>query len=119
FDLGERGHRVLVVAHHLVVAGGSWRILLEDLQTAYDQATRNEPIRLPHKTTPYAIWAERCCEYAASAAVQNELSYWLAVPRSAAGRLPVDDPRGANTVDSAPSGTGTVGGEGNRGPRRR
>jgi amino acid adenylation domain-containing protein/non-ribosomal peptide synthase protein (TIGR01720 family) len=111
FDLGQRGHRVLVVAHHLVVDGVSWRILLEDLQTAYDQATRDNAIQLPHKTTPYAVWAQRCRAYAASVEVQNELPYWLAVSHSTASRLPVDDPRGSNTVDSARTVTVALGAE--------
>src|SRR2546429_6710440 len=36
FDLGTGQRPVLLLAvHHLVVDGGSWRILLEDLDTAY------------------------------------------------------------------------------------
>ena len=39
FDVGAAGRSVLFVAvHHLVVDGVSWRILLEDLDTAYRQA---------------------------------------------------------------------------------
>ncbi|GAA2889804.1 hypothetical protein GCM10010443_61410 [Actinoplanes cyaneus] len=34
FDLGEQSGRLLLVAHHLVVDGVSWRILAEDLATA-------------------------------------------------------------------------------------
>ncbi len=33
-------HRLLLVVHHLVVDGVSWRILLEDLQSTYQQAGR-------------------------------------------------------------------------------
>src|SRR5262245_21706604 len=37
-DLGaERGGRLMVVVHHLVVDGVSWRILLEELQMGYQQ----------------------------------------------------------------------------------
>ena len=62
------GHdRLLLVVHHLVVDGVSWRILLEDLElglrqlanTAGDQAAR---LDLPPKTTPFAHWAERVAE---------------------------------------------------------
>ncbi|MDO2098184.1 condensation domain-containing protein, partial [Escherichia coli] len=35
FDDGSQ--RLLLVIHHLVVDGVSWRILFEDLQTAYRQ----------------------------------------------------------------------------------
>jgi len=43
--------RLLLAAHHLVIDGVSWRILLEDLETAYRGAT------LPAKTTPFRAWA--------------------------------------------------------------
>jgi amino acid adenylation domain-containing protein/non-ribosomal peptide synthase protein (TIGR01720 family) len=105
FDLGKQGQRLLLVAHHLVVDGVSWRILLEDLQTAYDQVSRGEAIHLPRKTTSYAQWARRCNELACSDALQGELSHWESVCHSAVGRLPADDPHGVNTVASARSVT--------------
>ena len=44
FDLGpNRSQRLFLVIHHLVVDGVSWRILLEDLQTAYDSLIRGAP----------------------------------------------------------------------------
>jgi NRPS condensation-like uncharacterized protein len=33
----DGSQRLLLVAHHLVIDGVSWRILLEDLQSAYDK----------------------------------------------------------------------------------
>ncbi|PWB29002.1 non-ribosomal peptide synthetase, partial [Pseudomonas sp. SDI] len=45
--------RLLLVIHHLAVDGVSWRILLEDLQTAY----RQQP--LPAKTSSVKAWAEQ------------------------------------------------------------
>ena len=108
FDLGEQEQRLLLVAHHLVVDGVSWRILLEDLQTAYDQLSRGEVIHLPPKTTSYADWARRCHEYASADGLRGELSYWLSVDRASSGRLPVDERRGANTVASARSVTVTL-----------
>ncbi|WP_434047551.1 MULTISPECIES: amino acid adenylation domain-containing protein [Sorangium] len=95
---GQRG-RLLLVIHHLVVDGVSWRILLEDLQTSYAQARAGEPIRLPPKTTSFQAWAERLTAYAQSEAVQSESSFWLA-PSSPA-RLPRDVEEGDNTVASA------------------
>ncbi|MGK3966667.1 amino acid adenylation domain-containing protein [Sorangium sp. So ce118] len=95
---GQPG-RLLLVIHHLVVDGVSWRILLEDLQTSYAQARAGEPIRLPSKTTSFQAWAERLTAYAQSEAVQSENSFWLA-PSSPA-RLPRDVEEGDNTVASA------------------
>ncbi|MBJ8193628.1 hypothetical protein JDS79_43700, partial [Bacillus cereus] len=48
------GDHLLIVIHHLAVDGVSWRILFEDLATAYDQASKGEQvIQLPHKTDSF------------------------------------------------------------------
>jgi amino acid adenylation domain-containing protein/non-ribosomal peptide synthase protein (TIGR01720 family)/FkbM family methyltransferase len=103
FDLGAGGgewpQRLLLVLHHLVVDGVSWRIVLEDLQAAYAQASSGRAIKLGAKTSSYKQWAERLAQYAASGVEEKELEYWRA--QVAAGReqrLPEDYPGGANTV---------------------
>jgi NRPS condensation-like uncharacterized protein len=102
FDLGaHKPRRLLMVIHHLAVDGVSWRILLEDLQTIYQQLSRKEAIKLPPKTTSFKQWAKRLMEYAHSGALQQELGYWLAASRTRAYRLPVDYPEGTNTEASA------------------
>src|SRR5437660_7917316 len=67
FELGA-GRRPLLflAAHHLVVDGVSWRILLEDLTIAYQQAVRGETVQLGPKTTAFAEWAWRLRELAAA-----------------------------------------------------
>jgi non-ribosomal peptide synthase protein (TIGR01720 family) len=104
FKLGaEQPGRLLIVIHHLVVDGVSWRILLEDWQRAYVQPHRGEAIRLPPKTTAFKAWAERLMGYGGSEAVRKELGYWLASSWRKVGPLPRDyaaDPE-ANTVASA------------------
>jgi aryl carrier-like protein len=61
FDLGpDRPARLLLVVHHLVVDGVSWRILLEDLATVLGQLERGEEPVLPPKTTSFRQWAELC-----------------------------------------------------------
>jgi amino acid adenylation domain-containing protein len=52
-------NRLLIVVHHLVVDGISWRILLEDLQTIYQQLSNNQPVQLPRKTTSFQQWAAK------------------------------------------------------------
>lgn len=91
---------LLIIIHHLVVDGASWRILLEDLQTAYSQLERGEPIQLPPKTTSFKYWAERLAAYAQSAEARTDLAYWLAQPWPADASLPLDMP-GANSEASA------------------
>ena len=102
FDLGDsRPGRLLIVIHHLAVDGVSWRVLLEDLQTAYDQLSRGEPIALPAKTTSFKQWSERLASYAQSDAVERELSYWADELRRNVCQPPVDRAGGANQVGSA------------------
>ncbi|AKT42433.1 glycine adenylase [Chondromyces crocatus] len=67
---------LLFVVHHLAVDGISWRILLEDLGTAYEQLVRGEVVRLPAKTTSFQAWARRLEAHAQSDAVASELSFW-------------------------------------------
>jgi non-ribosomal peptide synthase protein (TIGR01720 family) len=91
FDLGpERGRRLLIAIHHLVIDGVSWRVLLADLQTAYQQLQAGLKPELPAKTTSWKTWAERLVEFAQSNIVLAEQEYWLADERRAVTRLPVD-----------------------------
>ncbi|HYO12017.1 MAG TPA: amino acid adenylation domain-containing protein, partial [Thermoanaerobaculia bacterium] len=91
FDAGpEVPGRFLVIVHHLVVDGVSWRILLEDLETAYRQLAAGEAVRLPARTTSWKRWAERLAEHARVDEVREELAYWTSLPETAP--LPVDRP---------------------------
>jgi non-ribosomal peptide synthase protein (TIGR01720 family) len=104
FDLGVgRGARLLIAIHHLAVDGVSWRILLEDLQTAYRQASRGEQIELPAGTSTFKRWSESLGEYATSAELQQQAEYWLKQGRELSARLPVDYENGENTVASGRS----------------
>nr|WP_323374521.1 condensation domain-containing protein [Nostoc commune] len=91
--------------------GVSWRILLEDLQTAYAQLSRGETIKLSPKTTSFKQWAYQLQEYAQSPAVQEEMDYWVQTLRQSFSFLPVDYPAGDNTVSSAASVTVTLNAE--------
>ncbi|KAM3115395.1 amino acid adenylation domain-containing protein [Phormidesmis sp. 146-33] len=97
FNLGnDQPDRLLLILHHLVVDGVSWRILLEDLQTAYQQLAQGQAVQLPAKTTSFKEWSTRLQNYANSEALQQELTYWQ--QESGAATLPMDNPTGANTV---------------------
>ena len=101
FNLGPgRPAVLLMVIHHLVVDGISWRILTEDFETAYRQLLDGRPIQLPLKTTPLSSWSRRLTEYAQSPEVQTELAYWLDESRREVSALPVDFSSAANTVAS-------------------
>jgi amino acid adenylation domain-containing protein/non-ribosomal peptide synthase protein (TIGR01720 family) len=87
FDDGDDGSgRLLLVVHHLVVDGVSWRIILEDLQTAYEQNRKGITIQLPAKSTSYKEWAERLDEYGRTSIPEDVKNYWK--------QQTVIDPRG-------------------------
>ena len=69
--------RLLLCANHLAVDGVSWRILLEDLATAYQSQCSGESAALPPKTTSFKCWAERLFEYAQSKQLHAEAERWL------------------------------------------
>jgi amino acid adenylation domain-containing protein/non-ribosomal peptide synthase protein (TIGR01720 family) len=103
FDYGpSRPQHLLLVIHHLVVDGVSWRILLADLQTAYQQLGRGEVVQLPPKGTSFKEWAERLEVHAQSLAVRQELAYWQGLAWDRIAPLPVDG-AGPNTEESARS----------------
>jgi len=88
FEMGEGERcRLLVVVHHLVVDGVSWRILLEDLQSACRQLAAGEAPSLP-RSTSFARWAVLLAEHARSEAARSELGFWLGCGPGAA--LPLD-----------------------------
>ncbi|PSB59548.1 non-ribosomal peptide synthetase [Chamaesiphon polymorphus] len=89
--------RLLIAIHHLAVDGVSWRILLEDLQTAYHQLTQGTTISFPAKTTAWQYWAQRLT--AVAGALDAELDYWQAQVSQPLTLLPTDA-RGENTIGS-------------------
>ncbi|MCI0574159.1 MAG: amino acid adenylation domain-containing protein, partial [Myxococcaceae bacterium] len=105
YDLGGSGERLLLVIHHLAVDGVSWRVLLEDLQTGYEQACQGRQVELPAKTTSFQEWSRRLGEYARSEGVSAESGYWSAEERAGVRGLPLDHVLGDNTVLSACSVT--------------
>ena len=77
-DEGRSG-RLLLVAHHLVVDGVSWRVLLEDLERGYEQAGGGAAVALGAKTSSYREWAEALVVEAERGLGAAEERYWMAV----------------------------------------
>ncbi|HYV13611.1 MAG TPA: SDR family NAD(P)-dependent oxidoreductase [Pyrinomonadaceae bacterium] len=97
FRLGsDQPDRLLIVIHHLVVDVISWRILLEDLASAYEQLERGEAIELPAKTTSFKEWSSRLEAYAQS----DELSAFHE-DTTQISPMPVDYAQGVNTEASS------------------
>ncbi|MFE3634312.1 non-ribosomal peptide synthase/polyketide synthase [Streptomyces sp. NPDC059168] len=92
FDRGPgRSGQLVLTAHHLVIDGVSWRILLADLESAHRAAAAGRPVELPPTGTSYGRWAARLDRHTRSGALDADLPYWT---RTAAA--PADLPAGQN-----------------------
>lgn len=69
-DLADGSQRLLLVIHSLVIDSVSWRILLEDLQSAY----LGQP--LAAKTHAMGHWSERLEQFARSPEGSAEREFW-------------------------------------------
>ncbi|MET0236256.1 MAG: non-ribosomal peptide synthase/polyketide synthase [Kibdelosporangium sp.] len=85
FD-GPRPH-LFIAVHHLVVDGVSWRIMLDDLDTAYHQALQGKDIDLGPKSTSLRDWSVRLGDHARSGGFDHELGFWAATE---VATLPID-----------------------------
>jgi len=97
FDLGERGCLLLLTAHHIVIDGVSWRVILEDLDYILKQLSNNRAVKLPLKTHSFKKWAETLSEYAKSD-FEFEKFYWSFI-HSQDFHFPVNFDKGPDTID--------------------
>ncbi|MFE7469461.1 condensation domain-containing protein, partial [Streptomyces sp. NPDC057499] len=111
----DRHLRLLVVAHHLLVDGVTWRILLDDLRTAYEQAAAGGTPDLGPKTTSVRQWADTLAAHTADGGFDDQLGYWTSVLDGTDPALPRDlAPRTAdgrddeNTVGSVRAVSGSL-----------
>lgn len=71
---------LLVLIHHLVIDGISWRILHEDIKKIVTQIILSLPLSLPAKTTSMQNCAKALCAYLSKA--EQEWNYWLGVGKN-------------------------------------
>ncbi|WP_330299314.1 amino acid adenylation domain-containing protein [Streptomyces sp. NBC_00503] len=80
FDAGaEAAGRLIVVLHHLVVDGVSWRILLPDFAEAWGRIREGAVPALPAVATSVRRWAHALVEEASSPERIAELDLWQSV----------------------------------------
>ncbi|MEC0952365.1 amino acid adenylation domain-containing protein, partial [Bacillus velezensis] len=94
------GDYLFITVHHLAVDGVSWRILLEDLSSAYTQAVKGQPVQLPPKTDSFKHYAERLSEYAKSSKLMREEDYWRFTEEETAAELPYEKQPNQTGADS-------------------
>ncbi|MBS2965020.1 amino acid adenylation domain-containing protein [Actinocrinis puniceicyclus] len=75
----ERTGRLLVMIHHLSVDGVSWRILLPDLQAAWDAITRGREPALAPVPTSLRTWATRLHREAHEPETLGEARRWASI----------------------------------------
>jgi amino acid adenylation domain-containing protein/non-ribosomal peptide synthase protein (TIGR01720 family) len=78
-DAGDQPGRLLVVLHHSVVDGVSWRILLLDLAAAWAAVAAGRPPELEPAGTSFRHWATVLRAEAARAERVAELPRWQAI----------------------------------------
>jgi non-ribosomal peptide synthase protein (TIGR01720 family) len=95
------GGRLLVVAHHLVIDGVSWRILLDQVERAYADSLAGGESSWRAQGSSFGQWAQALVQEAASDETGRELEYWVRQQPGSDERLPRDFyESGANTVGS-------------------
>ncbi|WP_280486953.1 non-ribosomal peptide synthetase, partial [Nocardia cyriacigeorgica] len=75
-DGADRAGRLIVVAHHLVVDGVSWRILVPDFVAAWGQLTAGQEPELVAPATSMRAWAHALEREARNPERVAELDYW-------------------------------------------
>ncbi|MCE7996681.1 MAG: non-ribosomal peptide synthase/polyketide synthase [Roseivirga sp.] len=97
----DAGDRLLIVIHHLVVDGVSWRILFEDIDSLYLQAKANEALSLPAKTDAYHAWAKHLLGYVKTKEFEHANDYWNQAFSAKPNQLKRDFPEGTRTYDQS------------------
>ncbi len=85
FTWGDGPGRLLLVVHHIAIDGVSWRILLEDLERAYEARRGGQPVEWPHGTASLKRWSEALRAYAASDHAAQSAARWVDVGRGGSG----------------------------------
>ncbi|AZQ32225.1 amino acid adenylation domain-containing protein [Streptomyces cyaneochromogenes] len=104
FDRGtDTPGLLLLIVHHLVVDGVSWRILVPDLAEAYEAVATGHAPELQPVGTSLRRWAQRLTEEAAKPAWGADAAWWQDVLR-------LGDPLlGRRALDPAQDTTATAG----------
>ncbi len=107
FRRGAAPGRLLLAVHHLAVDGVSWRIIIEDLEAAYQSLRAGATVELPPRSASFQDWAQALRDYAADTELDGSLARWCEIEAADAG-LP-DGGHGDTTEASARSVTVSLG----------
>ena len=109
FPMGpDKPGRLLLTVHHLVIDGVSWRLLLEDVESAYWALQESKQVALPSRTASYKAWSAALGAYAERPEVQGQSDYWRTLADAPSAQLPRDHEAGLNTEESTETVTATL-----------
>lgn len=100
------GSYLIIVIHHLLVDGVSWRIVLEDFMEVYGAISEGKPWNLPSKTNSYQEWAIGLQRYAEEKDWEDEIRYWSKIHEQKVGTLLTDSSIQLNGPEM--TGTATI-----------
>lgn len=75
-NCGKNGQYVFLTAHHIVVDGVSWRIILEDLYKGYMALNNDKAVIMPDKTASMLDWYEHYKVYMKNHSYRNNEGCW-------------------------------------------
>jgi amino acid adenylation domain-containing protein/non-ribosomal peptide synthase protein (TIGR01720 family) len=96
----EEPGRLLLTVHHLAMDGVSWRVLMEDVESAYWALHESKQVALPPETASYKAWSAALSAYAERPEVAAQIDYWRSVHHATAASLPLDHAAGRNVEES-------------------
>jgi len=85
---------LLIIVHHLIIDGISWRIITDGIQTLYDALQNDKKVQLPPKSTSYKYWAEQLTKFALSEELSNEAQHWFNLNTVESSMLKIKNPDG-------------------------
>lgn len=104
FDLGNQNKRLFIMAHHLIMDGVSWRIILNHIYMLLQQSAEGLELRLPFKTHSLQAWSTALHHYIAAELdtetpdlASAERQYWEDV-HARRFSFPLDFDLGTDTV---------------------
>ncbi|MCX5401962.1 non-ribosomal peptide synthetase [Streptomyces sp. NBC_00102] len=98
-------HQLVLVVHHVVVDGVSWRVLMDDLATAWRQWSTGTPVALPPVRTSFRHWTELLAETDFDA----DLAYYARPLPGTDGPVGRRERSGTDTVDRERTRTVVIG----------
>jgi non-ribosomal peptide synthase protein (TIGR01720 family) len=76
------GDKLLLVIHHLIIDGVSWRIIRDDIETIYKGFLKFGKVALPIKSYSYRQWVKALMDYVKTNKVFEEIEYWENIEKS-------------------------------------